>query len=386
MYADIGLKLRQQQQGYNYRVPQTSYGVPSYQVGSNAGDYNSGYTESSGGGSNYVQGSGQGQNNGYQSGFASVGDHGNYHNGNGAAVGQYYQLSNGASQPSYQASGAAQGSYQSFNQYQTSNQYQSSDVHKYQEHYNQIQQQPAQIFKHFYIHAAPDEPEVPRPRQPITFPPPQKHYKIIFIKTPSQPAYPPQYIPIPPQNEEKTIVYVLVKKPEEPQDIVIPKVEPKPPTKPEVFFIKYNNKEDSQAVINDIVTDYNNKGDSVNFGGLVANGAAFGSGSHSHGGVGQFVQTGDSGYSQAGATGQYSQAAAGSFGQSSSQSANEGSFGSSNAGASQTLSVASTDSNNAGAGSSAGFTSTTSNFDASNLISTSQGVPHETYGTPQFRS
>lgn len=386
-HADIGLKLRQQQQqqGYNYQVPQTSYGVPSYQVGSNAGDYNSGYAGIGANTFNNVQGSSQGP------GF---GQNTRYQSAKGVAGGQYSPLSSGVSQSNFQVLGAAQGAYQSYNQYETSN--------KYQEHYNnQVQQQPPQIFKHFYIHSAPEEPEVARPRQPVALPPPQKHYKIIFIKTPSQPASAPPYIPVPPQNEEKTIVYVLVEKPEEQPDIVIPKAEPKPPSKPEVFFIKYNSKQDSQSVINNIVTDHNNKDDTVTVGDVVANGAAITGGSSQYtqaSGSGQYSQaggSGDSGFSLPGATGQYSQSAAGSFGQSYSQSVgSSSSLGVGNTG-SKTLSLETTDSNVAGgvddSGTSTGLssaavsTASNSNFDGGNLISTSQGVPHETYGTPAFR-
>lgn len=388
-YADIGLKLRQQQQGYNYQVPQTSYGVPSYQVGSNAGDYTSGYSGNSANSFN-VQGSSQGpafgQNIGYQT-------------SNVATAGQYSPVSTGVSQSNFRVSGGTQGAQQSYNQYKTSNQYQSSVGQKYQEHFNQVQQQPPQIFKHFYIHAAPEDPEVAKPRQSVTLPPPQKHYKIIFIKTPNQPAYTPPHIPVPQQNEEKTIVYVLVEKPEEQQDIVIPKVEPKPPSKPEVFFIKYSNKQDSQAVINNIVTDYNNKGDTVNVGGLVANGAVSGGSSQftQASGSGQYAQadgSGDSRFSQP-AIGQHSQSVAGSFGQSYSHSTGSSSFGVVNTG-SQTLSVGTTESNIAGgvdnsdtsAGLSSAVSSTAydSKYDGGNLISTSQGVPHETYGTPKFRA
>lgn len=41
------------------------------------------------------------------------------------------------------------------------------------------------------------------------------------------------------QNQEKTIVYVLVKKPDEIGDVAIPTVPPTQPSKPEVYFIKY---------------------------------------------------------------------------------------------------------------------------------------------------
>lgn len=57
----------------------------------------------------------------------------------------------------------------------------------------------------------------------------------MFI-APSPPAYQAPVIPVQPQNEEKTLVYVLVKKPEEQQDIVIPTAAPTQPSKPEVII------------------------------------------------------------------------------------------------------------------------------------------------------
>lgn len=46
-------------------------------------------------------------------------------------------------------------------------------------------------------------------------------------------------IPLQPQNEEKTLVYVLVKKPEEAPEVHIPTPAPTQPSKPEVYFIRY---------------------------------------------------------------------------------------------------------------------------------------------------
>lgn len=69
----------------------------------------------------------------------------------------------------------------------------------------------------------------------------QKHYKIIFIKAPSSAAKPPMIAPAA-QNEEKTLVYVLVKKPQETQEIVLPTAPPTVPSKPEVYFIRYSHK------------------------------------------------------------------------------------------------------------------------------------------------
>ncbi|PZC84414.1 hypothetical protein B5X24_HaOG204988 [Helicoverpa armigera] len=99
-------------------------------------------------------------------------------------------------------------------------------------------QQPI-VHKHVYVHVPPPDNDIPQPRKPIWVPPPQKHYKIVFIKAPTPPTPTAPVIPVQPQNEEKTLVYVLVKKPEEQPDIVIPTPAPTQPSKPEVYFIRY---------------------------------------------------------------------------------------------------------------------------------------------------
>ncbi|KAL4710738.1 hypothetical protein ACJJTC_004383 [Scirpophaga incertulas] len=104
--------------------------------------------------------------------------------------------------------------------------------------YGPPQQQPT-VHKHVYVHVPPPENEYQAPRKPIYVPPPQKHYKIVFIKAPTPPTPTAPIIPVQPQNEEKTLVYVLVKKPEEQPDIVIPTPAPTQPAKPEVYFIRY---------------------------------------------------------------------------------------------------------------------------------------------------
>ncbi|XP_026761216.1 uncharacterized protein LOC113520151 [Galleria mellonella] len=277
--ADVSL-------GYHYKRPQNSgfsaistgespsylspsHGIPSYQVNSGSGQYSSGYIDAT---SNYYKGQGSnnlGLTNGHYNTFNKFQSESGYRGSGGyqpvnLLANNYYHngLTSSSSLQTYP--GDANKGFQTFNnQYYQSGQSQNSQQ-KYQQSY-QVQQQPAQVFKHFYVHAAPEDDEPPKFRKPIVLPPPQKHYKIIFIKTPSVQQSAPQVVPIQQQNEEKTIVYVLVKKPENiQQDVVIPKVDQKPPAKPEVFFVKYNNKEDSQTVIDNIVKDYN-KGQSVSF-------------------------------------------------------------------------------------------------------------------------
>ena len=98
------------------------------------------------------------------------------------------------------------------------------------------------ITKHIYVHVPQPEKEEVLPPRWIKPSPPNKHYKIIFIKAPDAPKLGPINIPAQPQNEEKTLVYVLSKKPDTQQEIIVqPPVQTKP-SKPEVFFIKYKTK------------------------------------------------------------------------------------------------------------------------------------------------
>lgn len=120
-----------------------------------------------------------------------------------------------------------------------------------QPRYQEPQSAPIQtttIHKHIYVHVPPpdfEEPEPqPLPQQPIVKH--NKHYKIIFIKAPALPQarfIAPQINPL---NEEKTLVYVLVKKPEHAHEILQPVEQPEPiREKPEVYFIKYSAKKET---------------------------------------------------------------------------------------------------------------------------------------------
>ncbi|XP_050522013.1 uncharacterized protein LOC126894793 [Daktulosphaira vitifoliae] len=97
------------------------------------------------------------------------------------------------------------------------------------------------IHKHVYVHVPPPEPTTYVPKRPVQPPqPPQKHYKIVFIKAPTPPTpTAPEIPPLPPAVEQKTLIYVLVKKPEEQPEIHIPTPAPTQPSKPEVYFIRY---------------------------------------------------------------------------------------------------------------------------------------------------
>ncbi|XP_059621225.1 uncharacterized protein LOC132264906, partial [Phlebotomus argentipes] len=95
------------------------------------------------------------------------------------------------------------------------------------------------ISKNIYIHVPPEEPAEFVPSQRIEVPTPKKHYKVIFIKAPAPPTPTVPVIPAPIQDEHKTLVYVLVKKPESQPQVVVPPAPPTEPSKPEVYFIKY---------------------------------------------------------------------------------------------------------------------------------------------------
>lgn len=95
------------------------------------------------------------------------------------------------------------------------------------------------ISKNVYVHVPPEEPVEYAPSKQIEIPVPRKHYKIVFIKAPTPPSPTAPVIPVQPQDEHKTLVYVLVKKPDPEPEIVIPTPATTEPSKPEVYFIKY---------------------------------------------------------------------------------------------------------------------------------------------------
>jgi Domain of unknown function (DUF243) len=96
---------------------------------------------------------------------------------------------------------------------------------------------------------------------------PQKHYKIIFIKAPAGGnSYAGSNAAVFPQNEEKTIVYVLSKKPE---NIVgdngeLPTPPPAVTSKPEVFFVKYKTQQEADGAISQIQESFKEGGAGYN--------------------------------------------------------------------------------------------------------------------------
>lgn len=110
------------------------------------------------------------------------------------------------------------------------------------------------VEKHIYVHVPPDDLEEhghQHIQQNSPLSQPKKHYKIIFIKAPNQQPSTNIYTKLAQQQatEEKTLVYVLVKKPDEPTIQDIQQIQSTyKPSKPEVYFIKYKTRENPEGV------------------------------------------------------------------------------------------------------------------------------------------
>ncbi|XP_002072069.3 ataxin-2 homolog [Drosophila willistoni] len=131
---------------------------------------------------------------------------------------------------------------------------------QFQQH--QQQQQQHLVSKDIYVHVPPvDDAEERYPQPPLPVAPPRKHYRIVFIKAPSpsvsKAALRVKQAPV----EEKTIIYVLTKKPD-PLELqaAIEEAAPKPPSKPEVFFIKYKTQEEAAHAQRTIQAQYDQLG------------------------------------------------------------------------------------------------------------------------------
>lgn len=98
------------------------------------------------------------------------------------------------------------------------------------------------VTKNVYVHIPPQEyPEHAPVQQDVEQV--RKHYKIVFIKAPIPPT--PKPVKLPPQDEHKTLVYVLVKKPEAERQVETPATTEA--SRPEVFFIKYKENKPSNS-------------------------------------------------------------------------------------------------------------------------------------------
>ncbi|XP_018369322.1 PREDICTED: elastin-like [Trachymyrmex cornetzi] len=101
-----------------------------------------------------------------------------------------------------------------------------------------------QVVRDVYVFESSKDPEAVSPAAVYPSRPAQKHYKIVFIKAPTSPTPTAPVIPVQQQDEQKTLIYVLVKKPEEAPEINLPTITPTQPSKPEVYFIKYKTQKE----------------------------------------------------------------------------------------------------------------------------------------------
>ncbi|KAK4877519.1 hypothetical protein RN001_010025 [Aquatica leii] len=178
--------------------------------------------------------------------------------------------------------------------------------------------------KHVYFFAAPEEYSSSRLRINVV-PNSQRNTKIIFVKAPSYGSVVPEVIAPQSLSEDKTLVYVLVKRPEHGGQITIPSGVGVKASKPEVFFIKYKTQQDAQQQIHgglqgqhvgSHVPDIGNADNFVSTlesassshgSGSFISGGGHGSisGGHSSGSHGSGVFTSGSNFGPAGASGPY---------------------------------------------------------------------------------
>lgn len=99
---------------------------------------------------------------------------------------------------------------------------------------------PSPVTKTVYLYEPPEEIEEPSSNmQIISLTRPKINYKIIFIKAPAAaPTLTAPFIPPLTQDQQKALIYVLIKRPEEAPEITIPTVAATAPSKPEVYFIR----------------------------------------------------------------------------------------------------------------------------------------------------
>lgn len=112
------------------------------------------------------------------------------------------------------------------------------------------------VRKQFYVVSAPeDDDNIPKNKH-LVLGRPQKNYRVVFIKAPNSNAgnvkYSAEFAP----QEEKTVIYVLSKKPNELEASDIATPAPAVASKPEVFFIKYKTDEEAQQAQKEIQGNY----------------------------------------------------------------------------------------------------------------------------------
>ena len=101
------------------------------------------------------------------------------------------------------------------------------------------------VTKQFYLHAAPEENDNDGIQKTVSLGPAHKNYRVVFIKAPHSSAKSSSVRFTAPQNEEKTVIYVLSKKTDASDIQTNIDAAQSVPSKPEVFFIKYRTPEEA---------------------------------------------------------------------------------------------------------------------------------------------
>ncbi|XP_037940522.1 uncharacterized protein LOC119673331 [Teleopsis dalmanni] len=116
------------------------------------------------------------------------------------------------------------------------------------------------VHKQFYLISAPEDRDGIGKNKHLVIGRPQKNYRVVFIKAPSgdnnNVKLSAEYAP----QEEKTVIYVLSKKDNDldVNDIATPP--PTPPSKPEIYFIKYKTPDEAIAAQKEIQDQYDRLG------------------------------------------------------------------------------------------------------------------------------
>lgn len=118
-----------------------------------------------------------------------------------------------------------------------------------QEAYASPSNSSAAVHKHIFVHAAPETYPQNAPRVRVLKPSnPEKHMQIIFVKSPTEASITETIVEMPPAEHPKTLVYILSKQLEEKNENVrvIKSPATKPPP-PEIYFIRYGEKRETQG-------------------------------------------------------------------------------------------------------------------------------------------
>ncbi|XP_067626448.1 uncharacterized protein [Eurosta solidaginis] len=131
----------------------------------------------------------------------------------------------------------------------------------------QSRPQTAIITKDIYIHSAPEDQEETLLGNQLESGPIRKNYRIVFIKAPSHniKLAPSALRSAQNSNEDKTVIYVLSKKPDltEVQQQLQQAQSQQKSHKPEVYFIKYKTQEEAQRAQQEIQAQYDALGGST---------------------------------------------------------------------------------------------------------------------------